>query len=167
MTNEHLTPRETVIGAGEAAPDFTLSDQNRNEWKLNSELDDAAKGVVLCFYPLAFTGVCGTEMECINRELARWHDAGYEVVGVSCDSFAVHKAWADQLGLEQTLLADMHRSVCKAYGFYWPELNISSRGTVVIEKTESGGEVTGTVKWVQAREPGNAMDVDEVLGQMA
>ena len=102
-----------------------------------------------------------------QQSLARWHDAGYEVVGVSCDSFAVHKAWADQLGLEQTLLADMHRSVCKAYGFYWPELNIASRGTVVIETVEGGGQVSGRVKWVQAREPGNAMDVDEVLGQMA
>ncbi len=161
MSNEHLAPRESLIEAGEAAPDFTLLDQHRNEWKLSDKLAQSDKGVVLCFYPLAFTGVCGTEMECINNEFARWHETGYEIVGISCDSFAANKAWADQLGLEQTLLADMHRMVCKAYGLYWAELNISSRGTVVVEKTD------GRVKWAQAREPGSAMDQDEVLAHMA
>lgn len=163
MKNEHLSPRKSPLGVGEPAPDFTLKDQNRDEWNLREKLAESDKGVVLCFYPLAFTGVCGTEMECINSELARWHDTGYEVVGVSCDSFAANKAWADQLGLQQTLLADMHRSVCKAYGLYWAELNIASRGTVVIEKA---GDGSGRVKWVQAREPGSAMDVETVMKQV-
>ena len=166
MRNEHLTPRDEPIAPGETAPDFTLLDQDRNEWRLHDALARAPRGVVLCFYPMDFTGVCSTEMECVSRDLARWHEAGYEVVGVSCDSFAVHRAWADAMGLEHTLLADMHRSVCRAFGFYWPELNIASRGTVVIEKEEADGEVIARVRWSQARKPSQAMDIDEIFAHL-
>lgn len=162
MANEHLRPRETPISAGEEAPDFVLLDQDRKEWRLSEALERGE--VVLCFYPMAFTGVCGTEMRCITDEMARWQQKGAQVVGISCDSFAVQKAWADQMGFKHTLLADMHRSVCRAYGFYWPELNVASRGTVVIGKGENGKPI---VRWSQAREVKSAMSFDEVLAAMA
>jgi peroxiredoxin len=157
-----LTPREKPIAAGETAPDFTLTDQARKEWRLSEHVK---KGdVVLAFFPLAFTGVCGTEMKCITDELASWQNKGATVVGVSCDSFAVLKAWADQMGLKQTLLSDIHREVCRGYGLYWKDLNVSQRATVVIGKSASGA---GTVKWVQTREPSKAMTWDEVLAHVA
>ncbi len=162
MKNDQLKPRETPLAVGDAAPDFTLQDQNRKEWKLA----DALKlgDVALCFYPLAFTGVCGTEMKCVNDEMASWTKKGAHVVGISCDSFATQKAWADSMGLKQTLLADMHRQVCKACGLYWPDLNVSSRGTVVIGKSTTG---VGKVKWSQARQPGAAMNFEEVLAWLS
>lgn len=162
MPNESLKPRSTPIAAGEIAPDFTLKTQAKADWSL---AEAVKKGdVVLCFFPLAFTSTCATEMKCVNDELAKWQSKGVQVVGISCDSWASLKAWADQMGLKQTLLADMHRAVCKAYGLYWADLNVSTRGTVVIGKSPSG---QGTVKWVQAREPGKAMNFDEVLAQVA
>lgn len=162
MSNEQLTVRPEPIQAGEAAPDFTLRNQDKEDWNL---ADHVAKGdVVLCFFPLAFTGVCSTEMKCITQEMSKWQDKGAQVVGVSCDSFATLKAWADQIGLKQTLLADMHRQVCKAYGLYWPDLNIASRGTVVVTKGTDGAP---TVKWVQSREATQAMNMDEVLASLS
>src|SRR5262245_57125039 len=119
--NDHLKPRTSPIAVGETAPDFTLPDQNRQEWKLSEHLKQGE--VVLCFYPMAFTGVCSTEMKCINDEMGEWQGKGVQVVGISADSFAVQKAFADKEGFKQPLLADMHRQVCKAYGLYWPELN--------------------------------------------
>ena len=162
MKNDHLTPRDQPLTAGDPAPDFVLQDQNRQEWRLS----DAARksDVVLCFYPLDFSPVCSTEMKCVTDEFQRYQSKGAQVVGVSCDSFFTHKAWADSLGLKQTLLADMHRQVCKAYGLYWPDLNVSSRGTVVIGKSADG---KSTVKWIQARQPGNGMDWTEVLSHIA
>ena len=154
MANEHLKPREGPITVGETAPDFTLMDQNRGEWKLSEQLKRG--DVVLCFYPLDFSPVCSTEMKCVTDEMSKWTSKGAQVVGVSCDSFFVHKAWSEALGLKQTLLADMHRAVCKAYGLYWPDMNVSGRGTVVIGRD-------GRVKWVQHREIKSAMKFDEVL----
>jgi len=153
MSN-HLTPRSTFIAKGDSAPDFTLKDQNKADWKLSDALKKGE--VVLCFYPLDFSPVCSTEMKCASDELSRWAGKGAQVVGISCDSFFVHEAWAKSLDLKQTLLADMHRDVCKAYGIYWPDLNVAGRGTVVIG-------TDGNVKWAQKREVGNAMDFNDVL----
>jgi peroxiredoxin len=161
MTNDQLSPRSSPITAGEVAPDFVLKDQNRNDWRLSDAL--RAGDVVLCFYPLAFTSVCSTEMKCVTSEMEKWTSKGAQVVGISCDSFAANKAWADQEGMKQTLLADMHRHICKAYGLYWADLNVSSRGTIVIGKAADG---KGKVKWVQARQPGQAMNLDEVLASV-
>jgi peroxiredoxin len=103
-------------------------------------------------------------MKCVDAEMAEWQKKGAQVVGVSCDSFAVQKAFADSMGLKQTLLADMHRSVCRAYGLYWADLNVSSRGTVVVGQSADG---KGKVKWVQARQPGDAMKWGDVMATLA
>lgn len=162
MANENLTPRTDPIKAGEPAPDFTLKTQDKADWQLSAEVK---KGdVVLCFYPLDFSPVCSVEMKCVTDEFARLAKTGAQVVGVSCDSFYCHKAWADSLGLKQTLLADMHRAVCKAYGFYFPDLNCSGRGTVVIGQAADGKP---RVKWVQARELKNAMKFEDVLAAIS
>ena len=162
MANEHLTPRDTVLAPGDTAPDFTISTQDREEWSL---AEHVKKGdVVLCFFPFAFTGVCGTEMECLSKEMARYTDQGATAVGVSCDSFAALKAWAERDGYTHTMLSDLHRAVCKAYGLYWSDLNVANRGTVVIGQSDDG---VGKVKWSQGREPGAAMDFDEVLAALS
>tara|TARA_E500000318_G_C3489803_1_gene183858 strand:+ start:285 stop:770 length:486 start_codon:yes stop_codon:yes gene_type:complete len=160
MSNEN-THRSSVIQPGETAPDFTLSTKDREDWSLA----DAVKksDVVLCFFPFAFTGVCGTEMECLSKEMKRWTDAGAAAVGISCDSFAALNAWAERDGYTNTMLSDIHRAACKAYGLYWSELNVAQRGTIVIGQSDDG---VGTVKWSQAREPGEAMDLDQVLAAM-
>ncbi len=154
MANEHLKTRESFISTGETAPDFELQTQARQAWKLSDALKTGE--VVLCFYPLDFSPVCSTEMKCVTDDMEKWQAKGAQVVGISCDSFYCHKAWADALGLKQPLLADMHRTVCKAYGVYWPDLNISGRATIVIGRD-------GKVKWSQKREPKNAMNDAEVL----
>lgn len=153
-----LTERESPIQPGETAPDFTLKAQNKEDWSL---ADAIKKGdVALCFYPMDFSPVCSTEMKCITDDFQKFEAAGAQVVGISCDSFFVHEAWAKQLGLKQTLLADMHRQVCKAYGFYWPDLNISTRGTVVIGQSDDG---VGKVKAVRVRDIPQALTTEELL----
>lgn len=159
MSVTNLPERQTPIGVGEVAPDFTLKTQSRDDWSLSEAVKRS--DVVICFYPFAFSPVCSTEMQCLSDELDTWRAKGAEPVGVSCDSVMVQEAWAGSLGLKHTLLADMHREVCRAYGFYWPELNVSGRGTVVIGQSDDG---RGKVKWVQRREIGNGMDKDELLG---
>lgn len=156
-----LPARDTPIEPGTIAPDFTLLDQDRNEWTLSDRL--SAGDVALCFYPMDFSPVCTTEMQCVSDEIEAWRTKGVQVVGVSCDSFFTHAAWAQTLGLRHPLLADMHRAVCKAYGFYWPDLNVASRGTVLITR---GADGTPTVAWVQAREIKDAMVLEDLLAQV-
>lgn len=161
MRNTQLIPRSSPLSVGDIAPDFTLPDQNKKEWKLS---DAVKKGdVVLSFVPLAFTGVCSTEMKCISDDVAKWQAKGATVVGIDCDSFAANAAWAAKEGYSHTILGDLHRDVVKAYGLYWPDLNVAQRGTVVIGHSADG---KGKVKFVQAREPGKAMNWNEVLAMV-
>ncbi len=158
VRNPNLKPRESVIAVGDIVPDFTLLNQHREEWKLSEHVK---KGdVVLCFYPLAFTEVCSAEMRCVNSDFQRWTDKGMTVVGVSCDSFAANNAWAEKEKYTHDLLCDMHREVCKAVGLYWADLNISSRGTIMIPKSEDG---VAKASFVQARPPGQKMDWNEIM----
>lgn len=154
--------RSGVIKPGDAAPDFTLPDQNRKDWNLAEHVKQG--DVVLAFFPFAFTGTCGTEMSCITKDLADWTKKGATVVGISCDSMFASKAWAEQMGLKHTILSDLHRNVVKQYGLYWPEMNVGKRGTVIIGKSADG---RGKVKWSEGREPGNAMNWDEILQRIS
>ncbi len=142
--NAHLTPRSDPFKVGDRAPDFKLLDQHRQEVSLSGLLKEGP--VVLSFFPMAFTSTCTTEMECFNADKEKFLHKNARIVGISCDSFAVQKAFAEAHKLDFPLLADMHREVSRGYGLYWADLNISSRGTVVVGKD-------GKVKWVQAREP--------------
>jgi len=158
MANDHLHPRDKTIANGEASPDFTLHTQDRKDWKLS----DAAKrgDVILCFFPFAFSGVCGTEMQCITREMANWQKRGAQVVGISCDSPFVLKAWAEKEGFQHTLLSDQHRQVCKGLGIYWPDMNTTQRATIAVTQSDDGH---GKVKFSQTRQPGAAMKWEEVV----
>ena len=162
MPNDHLVPRDTPLRPGDPAPDFTLPTQDRAEWTLSEALRSGP--VALCFYPLDFSPVCSTEMKCITDEFNAWRQKGAQVVGISCDSFFAHKAWAEQLGLKQTLLSDIHRRVCKAYGLYWPDMNVSTRATVAIT---AGPDAKPRVKALQAREIKTALTAQDLLAALS
>lgn len=162
MSTPALTPRSSPLSTGDTIPDFTLQTQDRAEWKLS---DAVKKGdVILCLFPFAFTGVCGTEMKCITKDMQDWHAKGAQVVGLSCDSPFTLKAWAAAEGFSHTLLSDQHRAVTKALGTFWADMNTTSRATVVIPKNPAG---LAKAKFVEVRQPGNAMAWDKVLAMIA
>lgn len=142
------------IKVGDVAPDFTLKNQDGNEVSLVSF--KGQKNVVLAFYPLDWSPVCTNENKCLTDDFPSFSDANAELLGISTDSFFSHKAWADSLDLKHTLLADMHRDVCKAYGLYFPDLNCSKRATVIVGKD-------GKVAYVKVQEIKTARDDKEIL----
>jgi len=95
------------------APDFTLPDGDGASWRL---ADHRGKVVVLLFYPGDETPVC-TKQLCSVRD--RWEDyvaTGAEVVGISTNSVASHKSFAENHNLPLRLLADVDRKVADLYG---------------------------------------------------
>ena len=98
---------------GSEAPDFTLRDASNEEWSLSAH---RGKVVVLFFYPGDETPICTRQM-CSLRD--RWQDyraTGAEVVGISTDSVASHKAFAEHHDLPLRLLSDADRRVADLYG---------------------------------------------------
>ncbi len=153
---------EGTVRAGDRIEDFVLQDQDRKEWRLSEAVKRG--DVVLCFFPFAFTGVCGTEMACITRELASWTERGAEVVGISCDSWFALKAWAASEGFRHRLLSDQHRKVSASLGLSWTEMNTTKRATVVVGKDAGGA---ARVKWMETREPKDAMKWEDVIAQVS
>lgn len=95
------------------APDFTLSDQNGNLHTLN---DYNGKWLVLYFYPKDSTPGCTKEACNFRDGRDVLENAGAAVIGISKDSVASHKKFADKHNLNFTLLSDESTETIRAYG---------------------------------------------------
>ncbi len=116
---------------GENAPDFTLKDGDGNDWKLSEQ---RGKTVVLLFYPGDNTPVCTKQM-CSVRD--NWEDyaaTGAEVIGISTDSAASHKRFAEKYDLPLTLLSDEKGEVIEKYLVKSWLPGRSARAVVVVDK---------------------------------
>jgi peroxiredoxin Q/BCP len=105
--------KSTTDSLGTPAPDFALPDADGNQWRL---ADQRGKVVVLLFYPGDETPICTRQM-CSVRD--NWEDyvaTGAEVVGISTNTVASHKDFAEHHNLPLRLLADVDRKVADAYG---------------------------------------------------
>jgi peroxiredoxin Q/BCP len=102
-----------VLAEGDAAPDFTLPDQDGNEVTLS---DLRGETVVLYFYPRADTPGCTTQACGIRDRGDEYAAAGASVIGVSPDEPAALKRFAGKYDLGFTLLGDADHAVADAYG---------------------------------------------------
>lgn len=111
------------------APVFALPDQDGKIHKLSDYL---GKWVLLYFYPKDDTSGCTKEACMIRDELPNFKKLKCKVLGVSVDSIASHKKFAEKYGLPFTLLADENKKVVAKYGV-WQEKSMYGRkymGTV-------------------------------------
>jgi peroxiredoxin Q/BCP len=118
------------LEAGEAAPDFTLTDQDGAPVSLG---DFAGRKVIVYFYPAASTPGCTTEACDFRDNLNSLASAGYQVLGVSKDKTDALKKFQTEQGLNFPLLSDPDLTVHNAYGAYG-------------EKSMYGKTVTGTLR---------------------
>ncbi len=98
---------------GQAAPDFTLPDQNGDEVSLS---DLRGQTLILYFYPRADTPGCTAQACGVRDHIADYGAAGARVIGISPDSVEDVAKFADKHELEFTLLADADHEVAEAYG---------------------------------------------------
>jgi peroxiredoxin Q/BCP len=105
----------TRLEAGQAAPAFTLPDQNGNNVSL---ADYAGKSVILYFYPAAMTPGCTTQACDFRDSLASLQGAGYAVLGISKDTPAKLKKFEEKEGLTFPLLSDPDLTVHNAYAAF-------------------------------------------------
>ena len=129
-----------AVEIGQQAPDFELKDQNGATVRLSGFR--GSKNVVLVFYPLAFSGVCTSELCAMRDEFPEVTRDDVELLTVSVDSTFTHKAWADAEKFDFGLLSDFWPpgAVAMAYGVFQDQMGIATRGTFVIDKA-------GIVRW--------------------
>ena len=106
------------LNVGDQAPDFELLNGAGDTVRLS---DYKGQKVIVVFYPLAFSGICQNELTDYNAKADRIQAAGAKVLGVSVDSFFAVGAFADAIGLDDsiTLLSDFpDHAAGEAYGAY-------------------------------------------------
>ena len=72
-----------AITVGDKAPNFKLFNSDKKEVSLE---DYAGKNVVVLFFPLAFTGVCTTELCNTRDDIATYDKLDTQVLAISVDS---------------------------------------------------------------------------------
>ena len=97
---------------GDKAPDFTLMDQDSTEHTLSEYF---GKKIVVYFYPKDDTPGCKKEACSIRDNYALFEENDIVVFGLSYDSPASHKKFAEKYDLPFTLLSDADKSVAKLY----------------------------------------------------
>jgi peroxiredoxin len=121
---------------GDRAKDFTLPDQNDEEFTL---ADFKGKRVLLSFHPAAWTSVCAKQMKALEDNKAAFDQLNTTAVGVSVDTVPSKKAWAESLGIKNTrLLADFwpHGKVAQLYGIFRAKDGISERANIIVDENQ-------------------------------
>ena len=122
----------TQLQPGDTAPDFTLTDQDGTPVSLS---DLRGRKVTLYFYPAAMTPGCTTQACDFRDSLASLQGAGYTVLGISRDSTAKLKEFAERDGLTFPLLSDPDHAVHDAYGAWGEKLNYGKKIEGVLRST--------------------------------
>ena len=128
-----------AIAVGTKAPDFNLKSKQAPglvDVKLSNNF--GKKNTVVLFFPLAFTGVCTTEMCDVTAGLGAYTGLNADVIGVSVDSPFSQEAWAQKEKIGITLASDLNKATAKAYDVVFPMLagvgDTSARAAFVIDK---------------------------------
>jgi peroxiredoxin len=114
---------------------------------------------VLSFHPLAWTNVCKLQMQDLEKNKAQFDRLGAVALGISVDSVPSKKAWAADIGVEQTsLLADFwpHGGVASAYGIFREAGGTSERAAVIVDKD-------GVIRFKKVYPSSEVPDIAEIL----
>ncbi len=149
-----------AVDVGQEAPDFELRNQHGEPIRLSSFR--GAKNVVLVFYPLAFSGVCSSELCTLRDNLSEVTRDDTELLTVSVDSVHVLRKWSDTEGFQFGLLSDFwpHGGVASLYGVFNADRGVALRGTFIIDKA-------GVVRWKVVNPIPEARDIAEYQKALA
>jgi peroxiredoxin len=149
-----------AVEVGQEAPDFELRNQHGERIRLSSFR--GAKNVVLVFYPLAFSGVCSSELSALRDNFPEVTRDDTELLTVSVDSVYVLRKWSDTEGFQFGLLSDFwpHGGVASLYGVFNADRGVALRGTFIIDKA-------GVVRWKVVNPIPEARDIAEYQKALA
>ena len=148
-----------TIWEGDIAPDFTLKDHHKRDFKLS---EFAGRRVLLSFHPLAWTPVCAEQMKGLESHRAVFEELKTTAVGVSVDSVPTKHAWARELGIKETrLLCDFwpHGAVAHALGLFREEDGFSERANMVVDES-------GRVVLIKVYDIPQLPDIEEMVGYL-
>jgi peroxiredoxin Q/BCP len=106
---------ETLLKAGDPAPDFELMDENGAAVRL---VDFRGRRVILYFYPKDDTSGCTTQACGFRDNYPVIEEQNAVVLGISPDGVKSHQKFKTKHNLPFTMLVDDQHTVATAYGVW-------------------------------------------------
>lgn len=148
-----VTPTATPA-VGSSAPDFTLPSTSGGPVTLSAL---RGRRVLLAFFPLAFTGVCTSEMCAFTDDYDAFAGEQVTVLPISVDSVPTLVEFKSKHGMKVDLLSDFKRDVSRAYGVLMEHTFFSNRAYFLVDEA-------GTVRWAHVEpNPGTRRENAEIL----
>lgn len=146
-----------MLTIGDKAPAFTLPDQTG---ALNDAKSLKGRRYLVYFYPKDSTPGCTVQACGLQSDLEQFNGLGIAVFGVSMDSVASHKKFADKYGLRFPLLADIEKTLIEAYGV-WVEKSLYGKKYMGISRSSFlvGGNGRIEQVWEKVNTKTHAQDV--------
>ena len=117
---------------GISLPDFELLDDTGAK---RTKAEFAGRGLVIFFYPKAFTPGCTTEACDFRDSHERFMADGYQVLGVSPDPIDQLAAFRREHSLPFSLLSDPDHTVAEAFGAWGIKRNYGREYEGIIRST--------------------------------
>ena len=121
-----------MLEVGTKAPDFTLPDKDGNPVSLS---DFLGKKIVLYFYPRDNTPGCTRQACAFAGAYEQFKAKDVVVIGISKDSVASHRKFAEKYELPFILLSDPERQAIEAYGVWQEKKNYGKVSMGVVRST--------------------------------
>lgn len=173
-----------VLVPGALAPDFVLQIADGTWYRLGARasaptqqdalaLPDRATPVVVYFYPKDDTPGCTNEACDFTSLHTQFDGLGASVVGISADSVASHRKFAQKYDLNLTLAADTDKATAQAWGVWRTKVLYGKESLGIVRSTflvAADGRIAQIWDGVKVRRKtasGEARHADDVAAALA
>jgi peroxiredoxin len=153
-----------ALQKGDKAPAFTLFNTEKKAVSLD---DFKGKNLIIHFFPLAFTGVCTTQLCNVRDAISMYKNDTADVVAISIDSIFTLAKFKEEQNLQFDLLSDFNREASTAYESLhdvFPAFameRVAKRAAFVVDKD-------GIIQFAQVLEsPGDLPDFASINATLA
>ena len=150
-----------MLEKGMKAPSFTLSDTDGN---MISLADFAGRKVVVYFYPKDNTPGCTRQACAFAANFEKFKETDAVVIGISKDSAASHRKFAEKYNLPFILLSAPDLQAIQAYGV-WQEKKLYGKVSMGVVRTTYIIDENGVIEKVmpKVKPDTNAAEILEYL----
>ncbi len=127
-----------ALTIGQKAPDFKLYNSELKETGLS---DYKGKKLIIHFFPMAFTGVCTTQLCTMRDSFGYYEDLDTQQLAISVDSPFTLAKFKEVNNYQFPLLSDFNKDVSTAYDCIYEEFvfdlkGVSKRAAFVLDENQ-------------------------------
>lgn len=147
-----------IIEIGQLAPDFSLTDTNKQTVTLSGL---KGQNVVLLFFPFAFTSTCTAELCGVRDDISQYQNLNAKVFGISIDSVFTLIRYKEEQNLNFDLLCDFNKEAGTVYKVLYESFAFGMKG--VAKRSAFVVDTNGVIQYAEVLENANELPNIEAI----